>query len=106
MFNFPSFFSFPSNIEIVGKQKDNDVWVFNSSVQIDHQGLLIPKSEQQYIILDDQNILDVPHLTGEYKSNQSGGSKPRNNGVGGGGEAVLFFMPCRHLFLCRFFFLF
>lgn len=67
------------------------MWVFNSSVQIDHQGLLIPKSEQQYIILDDQNILDVPHLTGEYKSNQSGGSKPRNNGVGGGGESGFIF---------------
>lgn len=61
------------------------MWVFNSSVQIDHQGLLIPKSEQQYI------ILDVPHLTGEYKSNQSGGSKPRNNGVGGGGGSGFIF---------------
>lgn len=49
----------------MGKQKDSDVWVFNSNVQVNSQGTLIPPSDRQFVILDDEKILDVPNLTSE-----------------------------------------
>lgn len=40
-------------IKVIGRQQDDNIWVFNDVVQLDGEGKAIPKNEQKYILLDD-----------------------------------------------------
>ena len=40
-------------IKVIGRQPDDNIWVFNDVVQLDGDGKAIPKNELKYILLDD-----------------------------------------------------
>lgn len=51
--------------QVIGKQPEGDVWVFNDSVQINAQGQKVQKEEQQYIVLDDSRLPFLRGLKGK-----------------------------------------
>ena len=51
--------------QVIGKQPEGDVWVFNDLVQINGQGQKVQKREQQYIVLDDSRLPFLGGLKGK-----------------------------------------
>ncbi|XP_028409953.1 uncharacterized protein LOC114532610 [Dendronephthya gigantea] len=43
-------------VEIVGKQKTDDVWVFNPHVHVDKNGRLIPQDERAYVSMEASSL--------------------------------------------------
>ena len=51
--------------QVIGKQPEGDVWVFNDLVQINGQSQKVQKREQQYIVLDDSGLHFLRGLKGK-----------------------------------------
>ncbi|XP_078362759.1 uncharacterized protein LOC144646922 [Oculina patagonica] len=61
-------------VTVIGKQPEEDVWVFNDTVQINGEGHVIRKQEQEYILLDDSRL---PFLRGLKENTDDGAALRR-----------------------------
>ena len=60
---------------MIGKQPNNDVWVFNENVHMDNNGSLIPVRERCFLISKDGKLPQLTNVTGGIKTSGTGCTK-------------------------------
>ena len=51
-------------LQLVGKQPNRDVWVFNESIQMDKDGRRINEEDMEFIVIEDDRLPLLKNVSG------------------------------------------